>query len=351
MSGTHTNNRTTRSTSSSQRYDSTKTEHHNDTYHEIPFHTNHVANDDSKVIRLVEKYIAQMISMATKIDLSPGEDFEMEARLGKFDKVAGKFRPGVTKEFMDNCISVFNKWKGWTDVTPWTQTEDTFYTVHNTQYRTTTDYTTSSPTIRHVIKDRISSADFETSINKDCDNSKRAYKDTEHDTYCENWSNDLLDKFELYDLRICLSKEKTVCSPPVSIVVPDRVRIKIRKSFKYTPFKCGHPFWSFDFTISWNGVDMVDVDRNQSNAENTSYEVELECLNPQFYMNTASVTVAYLIASFIVKIKNDIMRWGTERPVIKRNLQKSSLNEIMSVFSSPLDIMFNIIQTNTYVDV
>lgn len=289
--------------------------------------------------------------MANKIDLSSGENFELEARLGKLDKVSGKFRPGVTKEFMDNCISVFNKWEGWTDITPWTQTEDTFYTIHKTQYRTTTNYTNSPPTIYHVIKDRISSADFETKFDSDDVNESNVDKDTVYDTFRDNESGNLRDSLNLYDLRVCLSKEKTVSVPPASIVVPDRVRIKIRKSFKYTPFGCGHPFWSFDFTMSWDGVDIVDVDRTQSDAECTSYEVELECINPQLYMSSASVMMSYLVASLIVKIKNDIMRWGTVRPVINRNPHNSSLGEMVSVFSSPLNVIFNVVQTNTYVDV
>lgn len=271
-------------------------------------------------LKSIEKYMLNLISLASHIDLEPNETFELEARLGKFDAVAGAFRPGVSKEFMDRCIAVFNQWDGWAEVTPWAQTEDTYYEANGKPYRTTTDYSTNPPAIHHTVKEKMAIADF---VSQTTQGAK---------------VNDL------YDLRVCLAKEKSVPAPAVNIVMPSHVRIKIRKTFAYQPEGCDAPHWKFDFTMAWQGNNIVEADRRQAEAEGTVYEVELECANPHIYLVAASVTASYLAASLILKVKNDLLRWGAWRP--------SALTARRHVLSPlSLDIFFRIVQTKTYVAV
>ena len=270
-------------------------------------------------LKSIERYMINLISLASHVPLDANETFELEGRLGSFDRVCGMFRPGVSKEFMDRCIAVFNHWDGWAEVTSWAQTEDTYYEANGKPYRTTTDYGSNPPSICHIIKEKMAIADFVSQTTQGAQ------------------VNDL------YDLRVCLSKERQVPAPAVNVVMPSRVRIKIRKSFAYKPEGCDKPHWKFDFTMAWQGKDIVEADRKQAEADETTYEVELECTNPHLYLVAASVTASYLAASLILKVKNDLLRWGSWRPSFTK--PKHTLSPLS------LDIFFRIVQTKTYVDV
>lgn len=274
-------------------------------------------------LKSIERYMLNLISLASHVTLEANESFELEGRLGSFDRVAGIFRPGVSKEFMDRCIAVFNHWDGWAEVSSWCQTEDTYYEANGKPYRTTTDYSSNPPAISHMIKEKVATADFVSQTTQGAQ------------------VNDL------YDLRVCLSKEKMVPAPAVNVVMPSRVRVKIRKSFAYKPEGCDEAHWRFDFTMAWQGKDIVEADRKQAEADDTTYEVEVECTNPHIYLVAASVTASYLAASIILKVKNDLLRWGSWRP----SSFQSSTRAKHTLSPLSLDIFFRIVQTKTYVDV
>ena len=63
-------------------------------------------------LKSIERYMLNLISLASHVPLDANECFELEGRLGSFDRIGGMFRPGVSKEFMDRCIAVFNHWDG-----------------------------------------------------------------------------------------------------------------------------------------------------------------------------------------------------------------------------------------------
>jgi hypothetical protein len=99
--------------------------------------------------------------------------------------------------------------------------------------------------------------------------------------------------------------------------------------------------------MAWQGKDIVEADRKQAEADDTTYEVEVECTNPHIYLVAASVTASYLAASLILKVKNDLLRWGSWRPSSfhAASRAKHSLSPLS------LDIFFRIVQTKTYVEV
>lgn len=301
-------------------------EHRQQTWQYLPPNSEVKAETQSMKdnLKSIEPYLVDLIKISSHLHLDKNESLELEARLGRFDAVAGCFRPGVSKEFMDKCLDVFSSWNGWKDVTPWEHTVDTFYEWSKQDYRTTTNFTVEPPQIEHVVKKKLAFIDLVTQADV---------------TQAFNRGK------ELYDVRVCLSKERQVGPPAVHIVNPSHVRMKIRKSFRYQPRNTSRPFWRFDFTISWSGKHIIEADQKQAEADGTKCEIEVECTNPHLYLQAASCTASYLIASLILKVKNDLLRCGKE--MAKGTSAFSSFNASPS---DPVNLYFRIVQMKTYVE-
>lgn len=299
-------------------------------------------------LKSIEPYLVDLVKIASHLRMDKNDTLELEARLGRFDAVSGCFRPGVSKEFMDACLEAFSSWDGWQEVTPWVHTVDTFYEWSKQEYRTTTDFTADPPQIEHVVKKKLAYVDLITQADV---------------------SHAFRDGRELYDVRVALARERQVGPPAVHLVAPSHVRMKIRKSFRYQPQGTSRPFWSFDFTISWGGAHIIEADQRQAEADGTRHEIEVECANPHVYLQAASCTASYLVASLILKVKNDLLRCGGD--VAKRGmglggvglggvgmnamgLGGGGLNAMgldgMADAHPPSNIYFRIVQVKTYVE-
>lgn len=213
-----------------------------------------------------------------------GDSLEFEARMGRFDAAKSRFIPGVTHEFMDDCIERFESWNGWHSVEDWKETCDTFFTTDSgAQVRTTSDFSpvkrSGQPRITHIEKRKIAQADFI----------------TESDAYDDN----------TYDVRVALTKEVGRNVDGYPHVKPSFVRLKQRKSFIYKPSDADEPYWRFDFTLSWSGKTMIDCDRNQDRGVGTCYEIEVECTNPHHYVKHTDNE--YVAASLLLKVRKNIM--------------------------------------------
>lgn len=213
-----------------------------------------------------------------------GDTVEFEARLGRFDATKSRFIPGVTHDFMNECIGRFESWNGWYSVEDWKETCDTFFTTDSgAKVRTTSDFSpvkrSGHPHITHIEKRKIAQADFV----------------TESDTYDEN----------TYDVRVALNKEVSRNVDGYPHVKPDFVRLKQRKSFLYKPEGADEPYWRFDFTLSWEGETAIECDMNQDAGLKTRYEIEVECTNPHHYIKEKEKE--YVAASLLLKVRKNVM--------------------------------------------
>jgi hypothetical protein len=121
-----------------------------------------------------------------------------------------------------------------------------------------------------------------------------------------------LPVLHMYDLRICLNREELVPDheiPP--IVNPTLVRMKSRKSFYYKSenFPATEPLWKFDITRSWTGNTKTEAEQKQKRGD-TTYEVELECLNPRALMISVQHDSFYVMCSMLLKVRDLIIYAG-----------------------------------------
>lgn len=214
-----------------------------------------------------------------------GDSIEFEARLGRFDTTRSRFIPGVSQEFMSDCVERFESWGGWDRVEDWKETCDTFFmTDSGAKVRTTSDFSpvkrSCPPRIAHIEKRKMAQADFV----------------TESDTYDD----------DTYDVRVALAKEVHRNVEAYPRVKPTHVRLKQRKSFLYRPEDADEAYWRFDFTLSWSGKTTIECDRNQDLGEGTCYEIEVECTNPHHYSKRGA-DFDYIASSLLLKLRKNIM--------------------------------------------
>ena len=81
-----------------------------------------------------------------------------------------------------------------------------------------------------------------------------------------------------------------------SVVDPIFVRIKQRKSFMYKS-------WRYDLTRAWEGKTLAEASQKQSQGIPPVYEVELELLDPDLYINNnPDITAVYIATSLLLKL-------------------------------------------------
>ena len=239
--------------------------------------------------------------------------YELEARFGRW--CGQHFESGVSKQFIEKVLAMFKTFPHWHNVSDWEETTDYYYinqqsssekkqTIRSTVHPKP-DPITGKATLakEHIIKECIKKIDLQYMEKKNnLDYSIPVF--TSQDCH--------------YDVRICLNFERKV--NPVDlpeIVNPNMVRIKSRKYFYYKSdeFPCQEPIWRFDITRSWSGNSRTEAELKKI-SEQTNYEMELECLNPQSLMVSPSHDSVYVICSLLLKMKdfvtnpkNDDFKW------------------------------------------
>jgi hypothetical protein len=225
--------------------------------------------------------------------------FELEARLGKFT-VSG-FRPGVSFIFMEKVVSMLNTFEQWQQVTDWVETHDHYYTLERNkpQVRTTSYFEVNPKTGRKVLRTE----------------NIRKYNKRKLDYMYVSPSTPLPTDQYQYDLRVALNYEESVHRAELpSILNPSLVRIKSRKRYLYKSenFPSSSPIWSLDLTRSWTGKTKSEAEHKQK-AGTTTYELEIECLNPKALMITPKHDHFYVACSLLLKMKDFIYIFqGTE---------------------------------------
>ena len=217
--------------------------------------------------------------------------FELEARFGRWK--GQYFESGVTKAFIEKVLELFQTYPQWSSVTDWEETHDYFHHSENKAkglIRTTASFRSDSKSgsvqksivTHHIRKHVLSKFDFQ-------------YKTPQLSP----------PKFQ-FDIRVNLNFEERVPDQELpSIVNPSSMRIKSRKSFFYKSdnFPAATPLWKFDITRSWTAATRSDAEMKQKNGE-TTFEFELECLNPHALMLTPKHDSWYVASSLLIKMRD-----------------------------------------------
>ena len=213
--------------------------------------------------------------------------YELECRFGTWQ--GQYFHNGVSRAFVEKILSMFETFPQWSKVTDWEETHDYYYSNGSDptlpMVRTTASFKTDSKTGRkHIVTEHI-----------------RKYTRSKMDFQYHGSPTEFR-----YDIRVGLNYEEKVSDQELpSIVNPSSVRIKSRKSFYYKSedFPSSEPLWRFDITRSWNGLSRSEAEIKQRNGE-TTFEVELECLNPRALMVSPKHDSFYVACSMMLKMKD-----------------------------------------------
>ena len=194
--------------------------------------------------------------------------FELEFRLGMIDTRRRAFRPEITKVVFDAIVRGLRTNPKWTDV------EETHTVDHATRdgVRTTVDVQNQDLPRKYMKKTRI--------FNEDLENA---------------------DANAVFDVRISGSRERTIeevsqqqqqqQQKPVSI------REKKRTSFRYK-------FWRYDAT---EVTTHYDANRDKDEDRKTTYELELELVDPSQVVGRPRDYVEYIV-NYGLLLCGDMMR-------------------------------------------
>lgn len=206
---------------------------------------------------------------------------ELEARLGRIvtdDRGKRRFVSGVEAAFAARLLVQLELSEAWTEICGWMEIVDRFYLLPSgLQVRTSCEATPPEDAMdasaadpafitTHVIKTDIAHADF---------------------AWCD--ADGLLDNVvtPVYDVRISVKHEEPVFESELQERVDDMlvVRIKHRRSFRYTPAGHDRVMWSVDVTQVWQNTTYLDALAMLQNGEPPRYEVEVECLHPMDFIH------------------------------------------------------------------
>ena len=195
--------------------------------------------------------------------MNKSHDFvELELRWGRREH---GFQPGVTKEAFDALEARFDTGRDWAKKTQWHNISVFFHT-------------SNLPGDHRKLRTEI------TFFPEDHPETKRVectYKETvcNHDyrTVALASANP-----SAADLRIALNIEHAIPESDIpEICEPTLVHLKTRKLYYYAPTGYEQPVWCYVLTKRWVGRTLLDAKRAQA-TEPPVYEIELECLNPEY---------------------------------------------------------------------
>lgn len=219
---------------------------------------------------------------------------ELEARIGMVsvgDNHRTRFNSGADMSFVSRVLCKLETSTAWTDKTDWMQQVDRFYLLPSgLQARTTTETVPGvSPdaprsAITHIIKSDIGNVDLKW---------EGASAKTLHTS----------DDGDVYNIRVSLKQEEPVFEDELQDRVDDLhvVRLKHRKTFKYTPQYTDRVMWNVDVTQLYQAPTFVEVVAALREGTIHRYELEVECQNPYEHLRQNGFNHAMLAASLLLK--------------------------------------------------
>lgn len=254
---------------------------------EVKTRLEHVVTQAESFTESLQHNIGRMANEDMAVDSSQQQQqqhrtghLELEGRLGRWDEGTRRFEPGVSRYFMNRALTMLTSFDGWSQVTPWVETQDFYYKCQDgRRVRTTVGFDETSDSLKrtHVVK---------TTVRKDTFLTSRS---------CEGDD-------DMPDLRLSLAVEQPVSEQSLPVMVqPQYVRIKQRKSFYYTPAGFTEAMWVFDLTLSWHGDTKSEAENNQRSSV-PKYEIECECLSPLAYRLHKQESKSFVAKSLILKL-------------------------------------------------
>ena len=214
----------------------------------------HAYADVVDVIHAARQSIQNMVSQTNFV--------EVELRFGRRDQ---GFRPGISAEAFQLLEARFDTGRDWADRRDW----------HNI---TVYFHSSSVPGDHRKLRTEV------TFFPEGHPEAKRV-ECTHKEVVCNHdyrTVSMMMDAPATHDLRIAVNVEHAV--PPSDIpeiTEPHMVHLKTRKCYFYAPTGYEVPVWAYVLTKRWTGRNLLEA--KQSQARDTPvYEVELECLHPEY---------------------------------------------------------------------
>lgn len=234
----------------------------------------HVSRSVTQIANLIQSL--PTLSQAEKM---PNGQFEIEARMGTINPSTGEFVAGVTRQFLQQTIRLLDQFEDWQKVMPWQEIVDYFYPIPKKQDTTGRTSVFMDPETREL-----------KTMHMKKHNEKKVTLQTTSDVV------------KLYDVRVALNFEEVLTSSVLPThTMPSLVRIKNRKRYMYAHDRNDEPVWSFDVTRCWSGKTRAEAEKNQQ-EDRTTYEVEVECLNPIRYQQKKKQDEMYTATSLLLKV-------------------------------------------------
>lgn len=94
-------------------------------------------------------------------------------------------------------------------------------------------------------------------------------------------------------VRVDVHTETRIPPPPdlTAAVVPHAVHLKQRKSYYYSPTGHSVPAWCYSLTRRWTGDTLEHVLQQKASVEPV-FEIEIECVDPEYLVRNGIETVA-----------------------------------------------------------
>lgn len=221
---------------------------------------------------------------------------ELEARLGKMSGTS--FDPNVGHAAFCSILQLLESYPRWSRISPWQETQDVFYTVElppeytgacrKTQIRTSVGVDVAGDIeVVHHTKEKLRCVDMEMRLMDASSCSMSVSRENATDGF---------------DARVAASLERAIPAELLPIAVaPERVRIKQRKRFFLSSLGVDSEAFSFDLSIVYSGRTKSEAEQRQSAQQSPSFEVEVECLQPQEYLKSSGGNDVMLALSLILK--------------------------------------------------
>jgi len=247
----------------------------------------------SQLLKGIRTYLSNVHS-------NPAENIELEARLGRLRD--GHFESNVGQQTFLHILQLLESYPRWTRVSPWHETHDVFYNVRvpsgdamasastgqNVQVRTSVGTDAKGGVkIVHNTKRRLRSLDMEMHL---------------VDAFSCAMSTSVDGKTDGLDVRVAANVETVV--PPEGLpiaILPSCVRIKQRKRFLLSSLGVDNETFAYELSIVYHGKSKHEAEQKQSNRQDPSFEVELECLQPRAYLRSSNGEDLMLALSLLLK--------------------------------------------------
>jgi len=235
----------------------------------------------SRAVTPLSRLISQ-IPTSSQMAKYPTGKFELEARLGMYEPATGRFVPGVSRAFFEQTLRLFEQYQSWHEVTDWVECVDYYYEIGG-------GGSGSARTARTSVYVRGGGGVTQTHICKQPHGSLTFQTESRHR--------------KLYDVRTALNFEEVLVESTLPArIEPNLVRIKSRKSFLYGRNRDSEPLWSYDMSKVWTAATKSRAEEDQLKDHNTVYDVELELLNPEKYMQVTKQDEMFTASSLLLKI-------------------------------------------------